>query len=370
MRDLYKKTSKGLATVLVALTSCFNANAITVDQLCGTYKFTSSSVAGIAASEQTINIYPGEDDDEIFMNGWLGRSNNVAATFDEATNTITINPYTYIYGKTTVGEEGASISMICLAGVETGNTPSAQEMTLKVADDGTISFDESIGLFAIAGFTPTYAGAYNGGVMTKQAVASVNADNIAGTYSYLPGTVNVNEDYASEDIKTDKFDLYVTKTGDNTFTISNFFNLKDVALDFKFYPECNLLVSDDTNSLYSNSVTLIDGTPIYQMMSLFTSLNFNVSDGKLTTNTSLLIQNKEDEDDYDATNCYAIEGGTATKTATPSGISTARSTSSETYDVYTVEGKLINKNTSLDHINLSKGLYILKTGNKAQKVAY
>lgn len=205
--------------------------------------------------------------------------------------------------------------------------------------------------------------------MTKQKIASVNEDNIAGTYHFLSSKTTQNDEYVSDKINANEFDLNVTKTGNNTFSISNFFGLKDVSLTFTYIPECNLLTSDETNTLYSNTVTLINGTPYFSMMTMFTNTNFYVEDGKLTTNTPFIIQNLEDEDDYDGNNAYCIEGGTASKESS-SKVSNISFSPSESCDIYTAEGKLIHKNIKMSQLNLAKGLYILKSGNKSKKIAF
>ena len=162
MREIYKHSKKFFAALFLACTSCISINAITTDQLYGTYKFTTTSATGIAPSEQVINIYPGSSEGEIFMNGWLGRSNNVAAKFDESSKTISIQSPSYIYANTAIGDD-ATVSMFFIANVGTNDAPDLNEITLKVADDGTISFENSIGAFAYVGWNAMCAGKYNGG---------------------------------------------------------------------------------------------------------------------------------------------------------------------------------------------------------------
>lgn len=352
----------------------------TSSDLSGVYTLTANGFTqntGAIPTDETIRIYKTTNEDgsvRYCLYGLMNRSNNVFGTLNATGDTLTVAGSQYVYGQ--------GITMIFLAEAEANGTLNMfnpAPWKIKVNGDGTMSFDKTLGFWNFGWTGATQIEGIKGGTFTKQASpATLTSEDLAGTYTFKATSVDASEvtERLNSNIKTDGFTLSVTPAeAANTFNVKGLLG-SDSTLVFTYYPESGIFTSDAINGSHSRDIVLAgddDEAPTWKATCMFSNLNFIVdkaADGTVTlnTNTGITINASNlDGDDADGV-AYTINGGTATK-ASATGVKAIESVDNNNkVEVYSTDGRLVGTG-DVKKLNLGHGIYVVKSGKKAVKVA-
>lgn len=375
MRDYYTLSISKVKSLLVAGLAMFAvaSNAQPAD-LSGVYTLEANgsvNSTGALQKESTIRIYKAKNalgEEKYYLYGWMGKSNNVEATYDATTGKLSVAAGSYVYGA--YASTGMP-TMMFMGGVGSDNTASQDAYTFNVANDGSISFDSTLGFFNYSFFGATLIDGITSGKLTKQADAATLTDaDLTGAYTFKASSTEVsdNENRLNSKIKADGWTLNVTAAGNNTYKVSGLFGISDLSVTMTYYPQIGLLTTDEMNSGLSKSISVAtDGEKEWTSACMFSNLNFVVAkaaDGTvtLTTLSEPFVNVTGNDDSDDDGNAYYVKGGVATK-GSSAGIAAIGVKRNAQVEVYTLDGRKAGNSLK----GLPHGMYIVKEGNHASK---
>ena len=362
------------------------AAAPAIEELYGRYRFSGEYSAVDMMTDEPIEVaVPNTTDYEMVVLpdtaantvrilGFYGFGNGIAATYDEASGTLTCN------------QEAAFLSANMYMDMTTGMAYGAQVALDGAATGGlgyTFTVKEQDGAIQIVASDPMEAMyvsyetgvmatlVYNAGyILTKEDV-SVTAADAAGDYSFTSDDVI----YTTLADASEEFDLSVADAGDGKVTLDGLFGIEG-AVVCDYYEDGGIIVLPDTfrydNGLYWGQMTMEVMAPEYGPY-------FYVVDGRLTTPANFYLYGAFDEMLGGAAT-FSFIGGEAVKDG--SGIAGTVAEEGEgirvadgaicvedgaAVAVYDLQGMKVAEGVSrID--GLKTGLYIVKAGDHTAKV--
>ena len=359
-QDSFKIFISFMAIVALSVVATSVKAASSVTDLIGTYAFTASGVESNTDNLPTsfdMTITTTATENELSFSGFVSSGNVFVGTFDSESQKITVN----------LGQDVSGMfDVLCGADMAESGT-----LEFTVNSDGTIAIPSPIGISSFMSSSVLYSG----GTLTKKVVEEVDLADVVGTYtltatesSYLDLDMwGLPTENPSTIAKTTGFDFTISldaASGENAITIAGMWGLSDITFKAVYNKgERSIVIAPQTvenwditreiSMIVESADEIVINDASFTLTDVANNEGINISKATAAKISGSVKESSQDE----TVKIYTAKGCIYTQ-ATENGVV-------EVYGINGVRLKVAPVNTEID---MPQGVYLVKVGDKVEKI--
>ncbi len=359
-QDSFKIFISFMAIVALSVVATSVKAASSVTDLIGTYAFTASGVESNPGNLPTsfdMTITTTATENELSFSGFVSSGNVFVGTFDSESQKITVN----------LGQDVSGMfDVLCGADMAESGT-----LEFTVNSDGTVSIPSPIGISSFMSSSVLYSG----GTLTKKVVEEVDLADVVGTYtltatesSYLDLDMwGLPTENPSTIAKTTGFDFTISldaASGENAITIAGMWGLSDITFKAVYNKgERSIVIAPQTvgnwditreiSMIVESADEIVINDASFTLTDVANNEGINISKATAAKISGSVKESSQDE----TVKIYTAKGCIYTQ-ATENGVV-------EVYGINGVRLKVAPVNTEID---MPQGVYLVKVGDKVEKI--